>query len=127
MRRVDAMKRTIATLLLAGILAGCGGGPASTKYTQTWPKSYGTTPCSDWANVMDNHQRYVAAADMLLTFRKKDGAGEIPTDEMIGAFALDVSDMCAARVGDIATIADVGPLVYLAFPGEFKPVSAPGS
>ena len=108
-------------LLGTSIFAGCGGGPASTKYTQTWTKSYGITPCSDWRDVMDNHQRTVAAADMLLTSRKKNGAGEVPTDAMIGAFALDMSDMCAAPAGEVATIAEVAALVYLAFPAEFKP------
>ena len=114
-------RRLIGAFLVAALVVGCGDGPASTKYTQTWTKSYGATPCSDWRDVMDNHQRTVAAADMLLTLRKKDGAGEIPTDEMIGAFALDVSDMCAAPAGEVATIAEVGALVYLAFPDEFKP------
>ena len=109
-------------VVLAGTaLMGCGGEPSSTKYKQTWTKPYGSTPCSEWRDVMDNHQRTVAAADMLLTLRQKDGAGEIPGDAMIGAFALDVSDMCAARVGDVATIAEVGTLIYAAFPEEFKP------
>jgi hypothetical protein len=58
---------------------------------------------------------------MLLTTRKRDGDGEIPTDEMIGAFALDMSDMCAAPAGEVATIAEVAALVYLAFAAEFKP------
>lgn len=117
-----AGSRAVTSLaLVVLLLAGCGGGPASTKYTQTWTKSYGATPCSDWRDTMDNHQRTVAAADMLLTSRKKDGAGEVPTDAMIGAFALDMSDMCAAPAGEVATIAEVGALVYLAFPAEFKP------
>jgi hypothetical protein len=116
-----AARGLIGAIMAAAILAGCGGGPASTKYTQTWTKSYGITPCSDWRDVMDNHQRTVAAADMLLTSRKKDGAGEVPTDAMIGTFALDMSDMCAAPAGEIATIAEVAALVYLAFPAEFKP------
>jgi hypothetical protein len=116
-----AARGLIGAVLATVLVAGCGGGPASTKYTQTWAKGYDITPCSDWRDVMDNHQRLVAAGDMLVTLRKKDGDGGLPTDEMIGAFALDVSDMCAARVGDIATIAQVGPLVYLAFSAEFKP------
>jgi hypothetical protein len=108
----------LGTAILA---AGCGGGPASTKYTQTWPKGYDVTPCSDWSDVMDNHQRFVAAGDFLITLRKKDGDGSLPSDQMIGAFALDMSDMCAAPAGQVATILDLAPLVYLAFPGEFKP------
>jgi hypothetical protein len=115
------MKRLLALVLLTAVVGGACGAPKSTKYVQTWTKSYGATPCSDWANVMDNHQRFVAASDMLLTLRTKDGDGGIPTDEMIGAFALDVSDMCAAPAGEVATISQVAPLVYLAFPTEFKP------
>lgn len=37
------------------------------------------------------------------------------------AHELDVSDMCAAPAGEVATIAEVGALVYMAFPAEFKP------
>jgi len=113
--------RGLAVVLVFVLVAGCGSGPASTKYTQTWTESYGTTPCSDWRDLMDNHQRFVAAADMLLTLRKKDGNGEIPTDEMVGAFALAMTDMCNAPAGEVATISQIAPLVYLAFPGEFKP------
>jgi len=112
------MRILLITLL---VVAGCGDGPTSTKYVQTWTKPYGDTTCADWRDAMDNHQRYVAAADMLLTLRKKDGAGEIPTDEMIGAFALDLSDICSAPAGEVATIAEIAPLVYIAFPDEFKP------
>lgn len=115
------MWRATSLAFVVILLAGCGGAPESTKYTQTWPTSYGATPCSDWRDVMDNHQRFVGAADMLLTLRTKDGAGEIPTDEMIGAFALDMTDMCAAPAGEVATISEVAALVYLAFPKEFKP------
>lgn len=109
-------------MAIALVTAACGGAaPESTKYTQTWTKSYGDTPCSDWRDVMDNHQRFVGAADLLLTARTQDGADEIPSDEMIGAFALDMSDMCATPAGQLATIADAGALVYLAFPEQYKP------
>jgi hypothetical protein len=115
------MRWLLPVALLVTLVGGGCESPKSTKYTQTWAKAYTETPCSDWANVMDNHQRFVAAGDMLVTLRTKDGNAGLPADEMIGAFALDISDMCAAKVGQIATIAQVAPLVYLAFPEEFKP------
>ena len=119
------MRGTPRLLVIAGLVvavAACSsGGPESTKFKQTWTKSYDATTCADWRDVMDNHQRFVAAGDFLITLRKKDGNGDLPPDEMIGAFALDMSDMCAAPAGQIATILQLAPLVYLAFPEEFKP------
>ncbi len=109
---------TLATVLLIG---ACSGAPTSTKYVQTWPRDYRVTTCNDWRDSMSNQQRFVAAGDLLVTLRKHDGDGSLPSDQMIGAFALDMSDMCAAPAGQVATILDMAPLLYLAFPTEFKP------
>ncbi len=122
-RRGEMMVHRFLTLLiLAAAVAGCGGSPDSTKFTQTWAKSYDVTTCTDWKNTMDNHQRFVAAGDMLLTIQnKRGGDGALPADDKISSFALDISDMCNAKVGEVATIIEIAPLVYVAFESEFKP------
>jgi hypothetical protein len=119
MRRIAAAAVAIGVLVSA---CGDGGSPDSTKFKQTWSKSYDETTCTDWLDLMDNHQRFVAAGDQLIVLRKRDGNGELPPDDMIGAFALSMSDICRAPAGDLArSILEIGPLVYIAFPEQFKP------
>lgn len=87
--------RLSVSLLLVLVVAACGGSPASTKYTQTWPKSYATTTCADWNGVMDQHQKFVMAGDMLLSEQKtvKPAAG-IPSDALIDTFEAAIASSC---------------------------------
>ncbi|MCD2465540.1 hypothetical protein MBT42_18460 [Streptomyces sp. MBT42] len=87
----------LAALLLA--VAGCStppesdtpaAGPETTtsavhpeptkpgKYEQTWLTPYSSTTCGDYLTALDDHQRWVLAADMLSGARKVDGATDLP-------------------------------------------------
>lgn len=117
--------RAARLMLLALVVLACGGSPASTKYTQTWTKSYGSTTCADWNTAMDDHQKFVMAGDMLLSAQKKDKPdATVPADSTINNFAADIGADCADTTGalsadqkDIPTIAAV---VYLSS-SAYKP------
>lgn len=73
-------------MALVILLAACGS-PTSTKYTQTWTKSYNTTTCSDWRDAMDEHQKFVMAADILYSSQKKVKPNvPLPDDALVGQF-----------------------------------------
>ena len=101
------MRRLTLILVVALAVAGCGGGTASTKYTQTWTKSYGTTTCADWRDVMDEHQKYVMASDILLTSQRKLTAdAPIPDDALIGQFQGQIQGLCLTHgTDDVTTVA----------------------
>ena len=98
--------RYLANLLTAGaetpivtalvvVVAACGDGPAPTKYTQTWAKPYSTTTCADWRDAMGEHQKFVMAADILLTSQRKLKAdAPIPSDQLIGQFQGQIQGLC---------------------------------
>ena len=73
------------------------------KYEQTWPVEYGKTTCDDYVGgAMDEHQRFVMAADMLLSMRLgNDPDATLPSDDDVNAFAFDLSIAC--DVGDSAS------------------------
>lgn len=122
MRRGRCLAVALVLAVTASIAACGGGSPDSTKYKQTWTKGYDLTTCSDWLNVMDDHQRFVGAGDILVAVRKKDGGNDLPSDDLIRGFAVDVSDMCAAPAGQVASsILEIGPLVYVAFRDKYRP------
>ncbi|GAB3447195.1 hypothetical protein GCM10027517_30640 [Phycicoccus ginsengisoli] len=56
-----------------GRAGGCGSGGAasssSDKYEQTWTTSYAKTTCADYTQTMTVKQRWVMAADMLVSSR----------------------------------------------------------
>lgn len=131
------MKRAAAVLSL-GILAfgGCassGDAPSSSgdkaapratakkpgKYDQTWPKPYGKTTCSQWTNKLDQHENFVAAADMLVGARSVDdeGAG-LPDDDLVEEFRDAITTAC---VVPSMVITDVAVGVYLTEKATFKP------
>ena len=89
-------------LIALFVVAGCGGaGPASTKYTQTWAKPYGETTCADWRDVMDEHQKFVMASDILLTSQRKVKAdAPIPDDALIGQFQGQIQGLCLTNPTD---------------------------
>ena len=62
---------------------------------QTWTKSYAETTCSDWNAIMDDHEMYVAAADILTSARNKiDGGTGLPPDSMIDEFRSGITTVC---------------------------------
>lgn len=98
--------RPAAVLLAMLVLAACGGSPSSTKYTQTWAKAYGDTTCEDWRSVMDEHQKFVMAADILLTSQRKLKAdAPIPDDALVGQFQGQIQGLCLTNPGDDVTTA----------------------
>jgi hypothetical protein len=109
--------RLILITIAIATVGACGGSPQSTKYTQTWTKSYSMTNCTDWNHVMDDHQQFVMAADFLLTLQRKDKAdATIPADGVINNFAADIGTVCTGNTGfspDQEMVGDVASLVYL--------------
>lgn len=93
-----------AAVLAALAISGCasetttstsgstGGEPG--KYDQTWSKQYSDTTCDDWTGEMDDHQQWVAAADMLSGARSADGEDGLPSDSMITEFQGGITTAC---------------------------------
>ncbi|MEW2250408.1 hypothetical protein AB0907_24075 [Streptomyces sp. NPDC006975] len=127
-----------ACVVLAAALTGCGssdtgaGSGSATaegaaprpkpkqadKYEQTWTVPYSNTTCGDYLNNMDDHQRWVAAADMLVGARKTDGGSGLPADSEVTRFQEDISTACRASA-DLKTT-EVAVSVYLV-DSSYKP------
>lgn len=101
------MTNKLARLLwVTLIVAACGGSPTSTKYTQTWTKAYSETTCEDWRSLMDEHQKFVMAADILFTSQKKVKSDvSIPDDALIGQFQGQIQGLCLTHPTDEVTTA----------------------
>jgi hypothetical protein len=121
------MKRTALVLAVTCLaLASCGGGDAGDteqaatdvqvtaenatedtaeattedvgQYDQTWSLSYDQTTCAQWLGEMDEHQRYVAGADMLLgAARTENDSAGLPPDPKIDEFTQQISTACSAE------------------------------
>jgi hypothetical protein len=98
----------LAATLCAIALGACAGGDA--RREQTWPQGYGATTCHEWRKEMTAQQRWVAAAEILLTARRADGGAALPRDGQVGSFARDISRTCLGRS---AVVSDVGLGVYI--------------
>jgi hypothetical protein len=81
------------------------------KYEQTWTTSYGDTTCGAWDNEMNGHQRWVAAADMLVSARKQDGGDQLPPDALIDQFVADITTACEPI--DTMPITEIAGMLYL--------------
>lgn len=89
------------------------------KLEQTWSQDYADTTCAEWAGQMDNHQRFVAAADMLTGARNKHGGSGLPPDSLIETFQSGISNVCTAEESLGITDAAVG--LYLTERARFAP------
>lgn len=105
-------------IVVAGVLllSGCAPHTASNsaddsdKYTQTWATSYSETTCSDWVNKMTEHQKFVAAADILTSARDKiDGGTGVAPDDLIRRFESDITTGC---VEPTVTLTDASYVIY---------------
>jgi hypothetical protein len=108
---------------MALVLAACGGGggaPTVGPYEQTWKQGYGETTCREWLVEMNSHERFVAAADMLVAARRVDGADDLPADSLIRTFEMSIGQVCAADAEGILTIAEVAASLYT-LSDDFKP------
>lgn len=94
--------------------------PSVGKYEQTWTKGYGKTTCKHWNNQMDEHQQFVAAADMLVNVQTVDDPDldDMPSDAKIREFAGGITTACVVPTYSIAEIA-VG--VYMTDQDLFAP------
>lgn len=90
----------------------------TSKFDQTWPKNYASTTCSEWNAQMDDHQQFVAAADMLVGARKLDGGKTLPSDALIRNFQGGVTTAC---IIDTLALAEVGAALYLTEGPRYKP------
>ena len=92
-RRI-AMLSTAAALLMAGCGTSAGQESTSGKYDQTWQTPYGQTTCGDWRSQMSEHERWVAAADMLVGIRDQWGIKDMPSDSLVDTFKDDITQGC---------------------------------
>lgn len=100
-----------ALLIIVTLVAGCSAGPASTKFKQTWTKSYSQTTCGDWDDLMEPHQRFVMAGDFLLNIHQGEKGSTdpavvpIPPDNIINAFVAAMSNECSDHHSVSVTLA----------------------
>lgn len=100
--------------------AGAEGQPEIGKYEQTWPKDYGATSCGEWHKKMDEHQQFVAGADMISNLWGADGVkGQLPPDPLVNAFAANISVACEANAQ--IKISEVGATLYITAKDQFGP------
>lgn len=83
-------------------LTGCGSTRSCASYHpdgdyhQTWSKDYGATTCGDWVTAMDDRQRFVFAADVLLVVRKRaDPNAGIASDNDVNDLTDAITAACA--------------------------------
>jgi hypothetical protein len=88
---------------------------------QTWTKNYGETTCAEWNGRMTEHERYVAAADILTSARTYDGGTGLPPELLLRRFQGDVTEACSAALAENLTVAEVGATVYLIGTDQYEP------
>lgn len=95
--------------------------PTPGLYEQTWPVPYEDTTCVHWADQMDDHQRFVMAADFLARSRQLDGANELAPEDLQRRFQAALDDICQNEGKDIAMkVAEAAAAVYV-MSTDFKP------
>lgn len=92
--------------------------PKAAKYTQTWRTPYDATTCGEFLNIMDDHQRWVTAADMLTGARKTDGVTTLPADSEVNRFQADMATACEPEA--TAKTTEIGATIYMLDP-TYKP------
>lgn len=110
------------TVLAGGCSSGTGAAssPSPGKFDQTWAKKIGDTTCGDWHNTMIKHERFVAAADMLVSMQSADGGKDVlPEDSLINDFTTNISTACEADANQ--NVADIGATVYVIGRTTFGP------
>ena len=118
-----AVKKTLAVAVTALCVASCSTKSTSTadsRYTQTWPKSYSSTTCQEWAATMTEQQKFAAAADMLTSARNKgDGGKGVPPDALITYFQSGISNVCPTAPS--MSLAETGATLYLTERTKLRP------
>jgi hypothetical protein len=95
-------------------------GAQTSKYEQTWSKSYSETTCGEFMESMAPQQRSAAAADMLTGARNKGDGGEgLPPDRLIDEFESGLDTVCTAEA--TMSLADAGAGLYLTDRARFRP------
>ncbi|MFB6963086.1 hypothetical protein ACFCYB_40525 [Streptomyces sp. NPDC056309] len=134
---MHARTALLITLLLGGALTACAGTDTGStaerpknaatareeaapvakpkpkkvgKYDQTWTTPYSDTACGAFLNEMNEHERWVTAADMLVGARKTDGGTSLPADSEVSRFQADVGTACKGSA--VIKITEVGAAVY---------------
>ncbi|WP_327337387.1 hypothetical protein OG384_14905 [Streptomyces sp. NBC_01324] len=92
--------------------------PKPGKYEQTWSTPYSATTCGQFLTDMDEHQRWVTAADMLAGARKTDGANTLPADSEVDRFQTDMATACEPEA--TAKTTEIGATLYMLDP-SYKP------
>jgi hypothetical protein len=97
-------------------------GGNTSKYRQTWTKSYGETSCDEWLTHMTDKQQWAAAADMLTGARNKgDGGTSVPGDDLVTEFQGGVTNVCEEPVAAAESVAEVGAGLYSTERDTFAP------
>lgn len=87
---------------------------ARREWEQSWTRSYGETTCVHWVDEMDAHERRVAAGDMLLAARKRDGDASVPPLALMQSFHEEVDLVCRNQGYQVeAKINEVAAFIYL--------------
>ena len=106
------------------LLSACASAPSDdtgddTKYAQTWPLDYGATRCGQWLSRMTEKQRWVAAADMLVSARKVDhDSTDMPADGLVTKFKNEVTQGC--RGSTSPKITEVASMAYIIDRATFR-------
>jgi hypothetical protein len=102
----------LLTVVVVALLTGCGSSASNGrangepgKFDQTWSTPYSQTTCAHWGNDMDNHQKFVMAADMLIGAWESDGIDALPPDEQIQRFVVAISRGCRGTDWDVTEMA----------------------
>lgn len=95
--------KTRLALMIAFVLAGCGG--------DAWPKTAGQTSCAEWLDQMTVDQRRGLAEGVLIALWNADGAAETPPEEKVLKFANAIGGTCASFRDE--NISSVGAGLYL--------------
>lgn len=90
------------------------------KYEQTWAKDYGKTTCREWLRRMDEHERFVAAADMLLGAQQVGNRNaDLPSGKLVGEFSGALDKVCS--VAGRQHLAEIAAAEYLVDHQIFAP------
>lgn len=105
------MRNLVATLLLAGAIAGCGSAPGVAL--DSWTRDPSFTTCNDWLVEMTSDQRERMAAELLGPMRRVVDSAATDAPELAEAFALAIGDACASDFADDDQVVAAAAFAFL--------------
>ena len=103
------------TTELAAAFGKPGNDEPSGKYEQTWRKAYGNTTCRDFVRRMDDHERWVMAADMLFSAQRGDDPGApLPPDRQVDTMEAAMREGCRGPGAELGIkVTEVAAALYV--------------